>query len=119
MTLRNVPGYEVDSLTNKVSFETNGAIAVTAFLRIDRSGSRFSSNGVGTHIVITDAAATSEKSVLAVYDPLLSAATSWVSEMSSIGLEPEFIWVTLASKLSIPITVQPASTAAMAKGRPT
>ena len=35
------------------------------------------------------------------------------------SIEPELIWVTLASKLSIPMTVQPASTAAMANGRPT
>jgi hypothetical protein len=116
---RNVPGYEVDSLTTRVSFETNGAIALVAVCNSERSGCRFPSSGVGTHIVMTLALDTKEKSVLALYAPLVSAAANWVFEMSSTGLIPELICVTLASKLSMPITVHPASTAAIAKGRPT
>ena len=57
---RNVPGYEVDSLTTSVSFETYGAIPIAALRNSVRSGSRFSSNGVGTQIVITEARETAE-----------------------------------------------------------
>ncbi len=116
---RSVPGYEVDSLTTKVSFETYGAIPVAALLSKVRSGSRFSSNGVGTQIVITEAVLTEEKSLVALYTPFVIADCSCESEMSSTGLDPLLIWATLASKLSIPMTVHPASTAAIAKGRPT
>ena len=55
MTSRNVPGYEVDSLTTKVSFDTYGAIPVAAFRNIVISGLRWSSSGVGTQIVTTEA----------------------------------------------------------------
>jgi hypothetical protein len=119
MKSRNVPGYEVDSLTIKVSFATNGANSVTALRSKERSGSRFSSSGVGTQIVTTEALLTIEKSVVALYAPLLIAAFNRSFDMSSTGLDPEFMKLTLASNLSIPITVQPASTAAIAKGSPT
>ena len=66
MTSLNVPGYEVDSLTTNVSFETKGAIPVAALRNRVISGSRLSSNGVGTQIVITEACATVEKSVVAL-----------------------------------------------------
>ena len=92
---------------------------IAALCRRDKSGSLFSFNGVGTQIVITEACTMLEKSMLAVYDPLASAAAIWASDMSSTGLEPELIWSTLAFELSIPTTVQPALTAAIAKGRPT
>ena len=62
---RSVPGYEVDSLTTKVSFETNGAIPVAALRNSVRSGSRLLSSGVGTQIVITEALETSETSIVA------------------------------------------------------
>ena len=118
MSLR-VPGYDVDSLTTRVSSETYGAIPIVAFCKRERSGSRLTSRGVGTQIVITEAAQTLEKSVVAIYMPLDSAICNLASEISSTGLEPELICKVLASRLSTPMTVQPASTAAIAKGRPT
>ena len=66
MTSRNVPGYDVDSLTTNVSFETNGAISVAALRNRVMSGLRLSSNGVGTQIVITEAFSTMENSVVAL-----------------------------------------------------
>ena len=63
---RSVPGYEVDSLTTRVSFDRYGAIPVAALRNGARSGSRLSSNGVGTQIVITEASVTVEKSVVAL-----------------------------------------------------
>ena len=66
MTSRRVPGYDVDSLTTKVSSATKGAIPVAALRNNVKSGSRLSSNGVGTQIVITEALATSENSVVAL-----------------------------------------------------
>ena len=63
---RKVPGYEVDSLTTKVSFETKGAMHMAALRNNVRSGSRFLSKGVGTQIVITLAFDTVEKSVVAM-----------------------------------------------------
>jgi hypothetical protein len=46
-----------------------GAIAVAALRSNDRSGSRFSSKGVGTQMVMTEAFETLEKSVVAKYAP--------------------------------------------------
>ena len=69
ITSRIVPGYEVDSLITSASFETNGAILIAALRNRERSGSRLSSNGVGTQIAITEACVILEKSVVALYVP--------------------------------------------------
>jgi hypothetical protein len=73
ITSRNVPGYEVDSLTIKVPFEMKGANSAAALRNKEISGSRLSPNGVGTHIVTTDACATDANSVEALYAPFVIA----------------------------------------------
>ena len=56
----------MDSLITNVSLVTYGAIPAAALRRSAKSGSRLSSNGVGTQIVMTEASATAVKSVVAL-----------------------------------------------------
>ncbi len=52
---RVVPGYVVDSSTTRCPLRSRGAICATALFTMDRSGSRWRDNGVGSAIRIASA----------------------------------------------------------------
>ena len=59
MWSRVVPGYVVDSSTIRCPRRRCGAIDSVAAVMYERSGSRFSVSGVGTHTITSSQAATS------------------------------------------------------------